>query len=195
MNCAPSVTLLIQARSTSALCYLKVSHVEMKWPWEIEGTTWRSPGRLGVRSVEQFGRISSKAEPEGTETFGTGLIRPPRHKGHADAFRIVAFVSLPLHTFFERDTLFLQRMTNESKQFVARTIYHHRQQTSRRVVLLVYSEGNAFELFDTRDADDNYFAGDRKFILEKRRKLNQELIEDDFQRDELRGENDFQQFI
>jgi hypothetical protein len=86
-------------------------------------------------------------------------------------------------------------MANESKQFVARTIYHDRHQTSRRVVLLVYSEGNAFELFDTRDADDNYFAGDRKFILEKWRKSNQELIEDDFQRDELRGESDFQQFI
>ncbi len=82
-----------------------------------------------------------------------------------------------------------------NKQFIARTIYHHRQQTSRRVVLLVYSEGDAFELFDTRDDDNNYFAGDRKFILEKWRRLNQELIEDEFQRDELRGDSDFQQFI
>ena len=60
----------------------------------------------------------------------------------------------------------------------------------------MYSDSrNAFELFDTRDADGDYIAGDRKWILTEWRRLNQELVERGFQRDELRGEPDFQQFI
>lgn len=87
-------------------------------------------------------------------------------------------------------------MNKPQKVFIARTIYHHRQQTDRRVVLIVYRDSqNAFELFDTRDTDGSYVAGDQKWVLSEWRRLNQELIEEGFQRDDLRGEPEFQQFI
>jgi hypothetical protein len=82
------------------------------------------------------------------------------------------------------------------KQFIARAMYHHREKTDRHVVLIVYSDGaSTFELFDTRDADGDYLAGDRRYVLEAWRKMNQEVIEAGFQRDQLSGDNDFQQFI
>ena len=82
------------------------------------------------------------------------------------------------------------------KQFIARAMYHHRQTTDQRVVLIVYCDwANAFELFDTRQADAYYISGDRNYVLGEWRRLNHELVEENFQRDDLRGENDFWQFI
>jgi hypothetical protein len=82
------------------------------------------------------------------------------------------------------------------KQFIARAMYHHRQTTDQRVVLIVYSDwANAFELFDTRQDDGYYISGDKTYVLGEWQRLNQELVEEDFRRDDLRGENDFRQFI
>jgi hypothetical protein len=80
--------------------------------------------------------------------------------------------------------------------FVARAIYHHKVRTSEHVTLLAYKDSNdAYELPDDREAEHNYPAGDEKYIFEEWGKRNRQLVEDGFQRDNLTGENKWQQFI
>lgn len=82
------------------------------------------------------------------------------------------------------------------KIFVARTIYHHSKRTSEHVTLLVYRDENAaYELFDDREAEHDQIAGSRDYVFEEWGKRNRQLILDDFQRDNMSGENDWQQFI
>jgi hypothetical protein len=88
-------------------------------------------------------------------------------------------------------------MPNETtKTFIARAIYHHRMRTAEHVTLLVYKDSHgAYELFDDRDAEHEQLAGTKDYILDEWGKRNRQLIEDGFQRDNLRGENEFQRFI
>jgi hypothetical protein len=79
---------------------------------------------------------------------------------------------------------------------IARAIFHHRKRTAEHVTLLVYKDFlDAYEFFDDREADHDFLAGDRAFILEEWRKRIRQLLEDDFQRDNLMGDNEFQHFI
>lgn len=88
-------------------------------------------------------------------------------------------------------------MTNTTKKkFIARTIYHHKKKTNEHVTLLVYQDAHdAYELFDDREAEHDYLAGSEDYIFKEWGKRNRQLIEEDFQRDDLRGENKWQQFI
>jgi hypothetical protein len=86
--------------------------------------------------------------------------------------------------------------SSTGKSFIARTIYHHKQRTAAHVTLLVYKDRDEnYELFDDSEADHEHRAGTRGYILDEWRRLNQQLIEDSFQRDDLRGEEEFQRFI
>jgi len=87
-------------------------------------------------------------------------------------------------------------MTNATWTFVARAIYHHKVKTSEHVTLLVRrDQGGAYELLDDRQDAHDYLAGTEDYIFEEWGKLNRQLIQDGFQRDNLMGENRFQQFI
>ncbi len=87
-------------------------------------------------------------------------------------------------------------MAGEKKIFIARALFHHTRETSKHVTLLVYRDAaGVYELFHDADAFHDNLAGTEDFILAEWRKANQQLIESGFQRDNLRGENKFQQFI
>jgi len=93
--------------------------------------------------------------------------------------------------------------------FVARAIYHHKVRTNEHVTILAYHEvirrwwngrkvedsQDAYELFDDREAEHDYLAGTEEYIFEEWGKRNRQLVEDGFQRDNLTGENKWQQFI
>lgn len=87
-------------------------------------------------------------------------------------------------------------MTVTKKDFVARAIYHHSQRTSEFVTLSAYKDANdSYELLDNREPVLEFEAGTRKYILDQWGKRNRNLIRDGFQRDNLAGDNEFQQFI
>jgi hypothetical protein len=82
------------------------------------------------------------------------------------------------------------------RQFVARAICHHAKRTSEHVTLLVYKDSHdAYQLLDDREAEHDYLAGDREYILNEWGKRNRQVIKDGFLRDNLAGDSDFQQFI
>ena len=84
----------------------------------------------------------------------------------------------------------------EKKIFIARALFHHTRETSKHVTLLVYRDAaGVYELFHDADAFHDNLAGTEDFILAEWRKANQQLIESGFQRDNLMGENKFQQYI
>jgi hypothetical protein len=83
-----------------------------------------------------------------------------------------------------------------SKTFIARTVYHHRERTTEHVTLLVYKDSQGgYELFDDREALHDYVVGTEDFVFDEWGARNRKLIADGFQRDDLRGENKWQQFI
>jgi hypothetical protein len=88
-------------------------------------------------------------------------------------------------------------MTSTLKKIsVARTTYHHSQRTSERVTLLAYKDSNdAYELMDDRESELEFVAGSKDYVLEEWGKRNRELIKEGFQRDNMRGEHEWQQFI
>jgi hypothetical protein len=87
-------------------------------------------------------------------------------------------------------------MSNVNRQFVARAIYHHSKRTSEHVTLLIYKDSHdAYQLFDDRETEHDYLAGTKEYILEEWGTRNRQVIKDSFQRDNLSGENEFQQFI
>jgi hypothetical protein len=82
------------------------------------------------------------------------------------------------------------------KVSVARTSYHHSKQPGEHVTLLAYVDPNgAFELLDDREPELEFLAGTKEYILEEWGKRNRQLIKDGFQRDSLRGDAEWQQFI
>jgi hypothetical protein len=82
------------------------------------------------------------------------------------------------------------------KEFVARTAYHHSKRTNEHVTLLAYKDSNeAYELLDGREPALEFLAGSRDFILEEWGKRNRQLIKDGFQRDNMSGDHEWQQFI
>jgi hypothetical protein len=84
----------------------------------------------------------------------------------------------------------------QEKTFVARTIYHHSQRTSEHVTFLVYRDKNgAYELFDDRETDHDHIAGTEDYVFEEWGTRNRQLISDGFIRDNMRGDNKWQQFI
>lgn len=84
----------------------------------------------------------------------------------------------------------------QNKEFVARAIYHHAKRTKEHVTLLVYQDANeAYELLDDREAEHEYLAGTRDFILEEWGTRNRDLVRDGFQLDNLAGGHEWQQFI
>ena len=82
------------------------------------------------------------------------------------------------------------------KEFVARTKYHHSQRTSQHVTLLAYKDSSeAYELLDDREPTLEFLAGSKDYIFEEWGKRNRQLIKDGFQRDNMSGDNEWQQFI
>ena len=81
------------------------------------------------------------------------------------------------------------------RTFVARTIYHHKTTTSEHVTLIVRKEGDAYELWDDREAAHEYLAGTEDYIFEEWGKRNRELNTEGFSLDNLTGENKWQKFI
>jgi len=82
------------------------------------------------------------------------------------------------------------------KEFVARTTYHHSQRTSEHVTLLAYKDSDgAYELLDDREPSLEFLAGSKDYILNEWGKRNRQLIRDGFQRDNMSGDNEWQQFI
>jgi hypothetical protein len=87
-------------------------------------------------------------------------------------------------------------MASINKEFVARTAYHHSRITNEHVTLLAYRDADgACELLDGREPDLEFLAGSKEFILEEWGERNRQLIEDGFQRDNMSGEHEWQQFI
>jgi hypothetical protein len=87
-------------------------------------------------------------------------------------------------------------MPKVDRQFVARAIYHHAKRTSEHVTLLAYKDSrDAYQLLDDRETEHEYLAGTKEYILEEWGKRNRQVIKAGFQRDNLAGENEFQQFI
>lgn len=85
-----------------------------------------------------------------------------------------------------------------AKTFVARAIYHHRQRTDELITLLVYKDSqDIYELlFDDSGTRHERYDGTRDYMLETWGAINRQLIEDQFQRDNLIGpENEFHRFI
>lgn len=85
----------------------------------------------------------------------------------------------------------------KTKSFIARAIYHHRVRTSESVTLLAWRDNSdaTCELWDTREADGDYVCGTEDYVFDEWVARNRRLVEDSFQRDEIRGENKWQQFI
>jgi hypothetical protein len=87
-------------------------------------------------------------------------------------------------------------MAGIKKEFVARTAYHHSRRTNEYVTLLAYRDADgAYELLDGREPDLEFLAGSKEFILEEWGARNRQLIKDGFQRDNMSGEHEWQQFI
>ena len=90
----------------------------------------------------------------------------------------------------------IQMAITSRKVSVARTTYHHSQRTSEHVTLLAYKDSNeAYELLDDREPALEFLAGSKDYILEEWGKRNRQLIQDGFQRDNMRGDPEWQQFI
>jgi hypothetical protein len=88
------------------------------------------------------------------------------------------------------------KMASHKRVSVARTAYHHSQRTSEQVTLLAYKDANdAYELLDDREPEIEFLAGSKDYILEEWRRRNQDLIKNGFQRDNMRGDHEWQQFI
>jgi hypothetical protein len=82
------------------------------------------------------------------------------------------------------------------KVFIARTTYHHSKRTSERVALLAYKDSNdAYELLDDREPELEFVAGSKDYVLDEWGKRNRQLIKEGFQRDNMSGEHEWQQFI
>jgi hypothetical protein len=87
-------------------------------------------------------------------------------------------------------------MASDKRISVARTAYHHSQRTYEQVTLLAYKDANeAYELLDDREPEIEFLAGSKEYILEEWRRRNQDLIKGGFQRDNMRGDSEWQQFI
>jgi len=79
---------------------------------------------------------------------------------------------------------------------VARTTYHHSRRTSEHVTLLAYKDANdAYELLDDREPELEFLAGSKDYILKEWGDRNRHLIQDGFQRDNMWGDPEWQQFI
>lgn len=79
---------------------------------------------------------------------------------------------------------------------VARTTYHHSQRTSEHVTLLAYKDAaEACELLDDREPDLEFLAGSKSYILREWGERNRQLIQSGFQRDNMWGDSEWQQFI
>jgi len=82
------------------------------------------------------------------------------------------------------------------KVAVARTTYHHSKKTSGHVTLLAYKDSNeAYELLDDREPALEFLAGSKEYILKEWGNRNRQLIQDGFQRDNMWGDAEWQQFI
>jgi hypothetical protein len=90
----------------------------------------------------------------------------------------------------------MQPLTKD-KSFVARTVYHHGVRTGEFVTLLAYRDNRngTYELWDNREAENDYISGTEDFVRDEWVARNRQLVEDGFRRDDLRGENKWQQFI
>jgi hypothetical protein len=90
----------------------------------------------------------------------------------------------------------MQALTKD-KSFVARTVYHHGVRTGEFVTLLAYRDNRdgTYELWDNREAANDYICGTEEYVLDEWGVRNRRLIQDGFRRDDLRGENKWQQFI
>jgi hypothetical protein len=88
-------------------------------------------------------------------------------------------------------------MASTSKKIaVARTTYHHSRRPSEHVTLLAYKDANeAYELLDDREPELEFLAGSKDYILKEWGERNRQLIQDGFQRDDMRGDPEWQQFI
>jgi hypothetical protein len=86
---------------------------------------------------------------------------------------------------------------NKEKSFVARTVYHHRVRTAEIVTLLAYRDNRngVFELWDNREADNDYICGTEEYVLDEWRTRNRQLVKDNFQLDNVMGDQKWQQFI
>jgi hypothetical protein len=64
------------------------------------------------------------------------------------------------------------------------------------VTLLAYKDSSeAYELLDDREPTLEFLAGSKDYIFEEWGKRNRQLIKDGFQRDNMSGDNEWQQFI
>ena len=64
------------------------------------------------------------------------------------------------------------------------------------MTLLAYKDSSeAYELLDDRELALEFLAGSKDYIHEEWGKRNRQLIQDGFQRDNMRGDPEWQQFI
>lgn len=91
----------------------------------------------------------------------------------------------------------MQQPHSKDKTFVARTIFHHKVRTSEMVTLLAYRDNRdgTYELWDNREADNDYICGTEDYVFDEWGVRNRQLLQEGFLRDDIRGENKWQQFI
>ncbi len=85
----------------------------------------------------------------------------------------------------------------KNKSFVARTVYHHRVRTGEIVTLLAYKDNRdgTYELWDNREADNDYICGTEEYVFDEWGVRNRQLVQDNFQLDNVMGDNRWQRFI
>jgi len=83
------------------------------------------------------------------------------------------------------------------KTFIARAIYHNKIRTDEHITILIYKDSQDLYEFFFDDSGSTHYRldGTRDYMLSTWGERNRELVKNGYLRDNLTGENEFQQFI